>query len=110
MDAYRQAHALARFENAGYCCPVLRMGIVQAEGYSTIATIFAREAESRVTEITQHIQEATGYYNAAVYELQLANYYRNEAIDRRTEAWSILKDRSQFIGDFTQSAMKQMPS
>jgi len=87
----------------------LRTYIDQAAGYSYVASLFAREAEARLTQISQFITTASGYVEAAGGDLAMADRFRTEAIERRNEAWSIWRDRKQYIGDYSQASMRQLP-
>lgn len=80
----------------------LRSYIEQADAWGAIATKFISEAEQRLGDSIQ-------YNNIAVNNMTLAERFRAEAIERRNEAWSIWKDRTQYIGDFSQASVKQMP-
>ena len=82
----------------------------QAEGYVAVASTFAREAEDRIAEINAYLAEAAQYINTAGGYMALADRFRAEAIERRNEVYSIWRDRKQYIGDYTQSSMRQLPS
>lgn len=79
----------------------LRSYIEQADAWGSIATRFISEAEQRLGDAIQ-------YNNVAVNNMTLAEKFRAEAIERRNEAWSIWKDRTQYIGDFASSSVRQM--
>lgn len=87
----------------------LRSHIEQANGYSGISNTFARHAEALLTRINSYLGQASGYAEAAGAQMVLADRYRNEAIQRRSEAWSVWMDRKQYIGDFVSSTVRQMP-
>lgn len=82
----------------------------QAEGYATVAATFAREAEDRIATINAYVAEAAQYVQTAGGYMALADRFRAEAIERRNEVYSIWRDRRQYIGDYVQSSMKQLPS
>lgn len=80
----------------------LRSYIEQAEGWGAIATRFINEAEQRLADSYQ-------YNSIATNNMSLAEKFRAEAIERRNEAWSIWRDRTQYIGDFATGSVRQMP-
>ena len=80
----------------------LRSYIEQAEGWGSIAARFIAEAEQRLADSIQYNNIATG-------NMELANRLKEQAIARRDEAWSIWRDRKQYIGDFSQAPVRQMP-
>lgn len=109
-DATRRSNAaLAYVQEAAQRVSNLRSYIEQSAGYTAIASLFAREAEARLNEINAYLSQASGYASAASGDITLADRYRDEAIMRRDEAWSIWHDRKQYIGDFTMSSVRQMP-
>ena len=83
--------------------------IEQANGYSAISAIFARQAEALLTEIQAFLQQASGFAESASGDIVLADRYRQEALDRRNEVLSIWNDRHQYIGDFTMGSARQLP-
>jgi hypothetical protein len=80
----------------------LRSYIEQAGAWGRIAAGFIAEAEQRLADSIQ-------YANIANYNMQLADRFREQAVERRNEAWSIWRDRTQWIGDFSGSSVRQMP-
>lgn len=80
----------------------LRSYIEQAAGWGEIATTFIREAEQRLAE-------AVHYSTAGTQDMLLAERYQAVASERRNEVWSIWRDRTQLIGDYSQASMRQMP-
>lgn len=80
----------------------LRSYIEQAGAWGRIAAGFIAEAEQRLADSIQ-------YANIANYNMQLADRFREQAVERRNEAWSIWRDRTQYIGDFSGSSVRQMP-
>ena len=81
----------------------------EANGRLGMANAFVAEANGRTAEMDRHIAEADRYTGIAVQNLALADRFRSEAEGRRNEAWNVWRDRKQYIGDFTQSAVRQMP-
>ena len=102
--------ALGYVQEAAQRLASLRTYIEQSQGYVSIANMFVRKAEGHLATIGQYLQQAAGYAASAVAEMSLADRFRTEALTRRDEAWNIWRDRRQYIGDFAQSSMKQMPS
>ena len=80
----------------------LRSYIEQADAWGRIAAGFINEAEQRLADSIQ-------YANVANYNMILADKFKEQATERRNEAWSIWKDRRQYIGDSAGSSMRQMP-
>jgi hypothetical protein len=82
---------------------------------------FIQEAQMRLANIRTYTEEssgwidiargfldqASGYANLIIAYMSLAQQYRQEAIERRTEAWAIWSDPKQYIGDFTFTALQQ---
>ena len=81
----------------------LRSYVEQANAWGQIARDFISEAEQRLGDAIQ-------YTNVANNNLTLADRFKENAIERRNEAWSIWRDRTQYIGDFSQAPVRQMPS
>lgn len=79
----------------------LRSYIEQADAWGTIATRFMSEAE-------QWLADSIQYVNTANSNIALADKFKEHATTRRDEAWTIWRDRKQYIGDFTQSSVRQM--
>lgn len=102
----------------------LRTYIEQSLAYARIAEDFVAEANQRVAtgrgyideatarlnEMGQYLAEADRYTTIAVQDMALSDRFRAEANLRRDEAWSIWRDRKTYIGDFSSSATRQMPS
>lgn len=80
----------------------LRSYIEQADAYGVIAQRFINEAEQRLADSIQ-------YNNVATNNMALADKFKEQATERRNEAWSIWRDRTQYIGDFSQTPVRQMP-
>ncbi|KKK77809.1 hypothetical protein LCGC14_2849870, partial [marine sediment metagenome] len=102
--------ALGYVQEAAQRLASLRTYIEQSQGYVSIANMFVRKAEGHLATIAQYLQQAAGYAASAMAEMTLADRFRTEALHRRDEAWNIWRDRRQYIGDFAQSSMNQMPS
>lgn len=85
----------------------LRTYIEQASGYTTIANGFMAEAEHRIAAAANYISEAVTRQSSATQELGLSDKYRTDATDRRSEAWAIWKDPSQYLGDYVASSLRQ---
>jgi len=79
----------------------LRSYIEQADAWGMIAQRFIAEAEQRLADSIQ-------YNNIALHNIELANRLKEQAEARRDEAWSIWRDRKQYIGDFSQAPVRQM--
>jgi len=79
----------------------IRSYIEQAGAWGQIARDFISEAEQRLADAIQ-------YTNIGNNSLMLADRFKENAIERRNEAWSIWRDRTQYIGDFSQSSVRQM--
>ena len=75
----------------------------------SVSNTFAREAETRLSQVVSYIQQANSYSDAVGRNLEIADRFREEADNRRAEVFSIWRDRKQYIGDFTASAMRQYP-
>lgn len=95
-------------QEAAYRISVWSNYINQSAGYQTIAGVFARQAEAIINEILGYIQQALQYENAAAASIELANGFRLDADERRTEVYSIWRDRKQYIGDFTIGSVRQI--
>ncbi len=102
--------ALAYTQEAAQRLANLRTHIEQAAGYTAIASLFARNAEAILAQVSAYLQQASTYIEAAGGYMVMADRFRTEGIERRNEAWSIWQDRKQYIGDFTMSSVRQMPS
>lgn len=111
QDATNRTNAaLAYTQEAAQRLSNLRSYIEQSAGYTAIASLFAREAEDRLTEISAYLQAASAYTEAAGGYMVMADRFRTEAMERRNEAWSIWRDKKQYIGDYTMSSVRQMPT
>lgn len=80
----------------------LRSYIEQADAWGMIAQRFIGEAEQRLADSVQ-------YNNIADNQRQMATELRAQAVERRNEAWSIWRDRTQYIGNFGEVSTQQMP-
>jgi len=72
-----------------------------------IASLFINEAAQRNAIQTHYVSRSTNYVQSTVQLLALAALIREEAIDRRNEAWSIWRDKKEYAGDFTLTAGRQ---
>jgi len=86
----------------------LRSYIEQADKYVMVSSTFAREAEDRIADINTYLQEAAQYESIASANLTLADKFKEHAMERRDEAWTIWRDRTNLIGDFSYSSRRQM--
>tara|TARA_Y100000310_G_scaffold345865_1_gene471891 strand:- start:32926 stop:35355 length:2430 start_codon:yes stop_codon:yes gene_type:complete len=84
--------------------------VAEASGRLSIVNAFIAESNNELAQIDRHIAEADRYTAAAVHNLTLASKFSEDATVRRDEAWTIWRDRKQYIGDFSSSAIRQMPS
>ena len=111
QDATARTNAAMQYANeAAQRLSNLRSYIEQSAGYVAISSTFAREAEDRIAQINAYMQEANQYAQAAATALATADRFKAEADERRNEAYSIWRDRKQYIGDFTAGAVRQMPT
>ena len=101
--------AMGFTQEAAQRLSTLRSYIEQAMGYRDVASVFARQAEAYVAQINTYLSEARGYAESAGAEMVLADRFRDEAIERRNEAWNIWRDRKQYIGDYVGSPVRQHP-
>ena len=110
-NALRRTNAAMSYANeAAQRLSNLSSYIEQSAGYVAISATFAREAEARLAKIAAYMQEANQYVQTAANDLSMGDRFRNEADERRNEAYSIWRDRKQYIGDFTAGAVRQMPT
>ena len=58
------------------------------------------EAMGRVSEIDRYLEEARQYYELARADLALAAEWRQEAIERRNEAWAIWSSPNQIAANY----------
>jgi len=95
--------------------------IAQATARTSAAIGYIQGANARLANLRTYIEEAGMWTNIArgfsdqagqflsvvqAY-LLLAQQYRTEAIERRSEAWAIWRDPKQYTGDFTYTALRQ---
>ena len=86
-----------------------------AEQSANITLAFIEEASQRIQANSILVQEAAGYVSSA-QQLQysssqlltIAERFRNEAIERRNEAWAIWRDPNQYVGSYSRVALKQV--
>ncbi len=88
----------------------LRSYMEQSATYVAIANTFGVEVGHILSQITLYLQQASQYIGTASTDMASADRFRAEADERRNEVYSIWRDRKQYIGDFTASSMRQMPS
>lgn len=81
--------------------------IQEASQRNTAADGYLREASERNAEIDRYLGKTDRYVAAAIQSLSIAERLRVEAIERRNEAWSIWRDPSQYVGDWTISQLRQ---
>lgn len=101
--------ALAYTQEAAQRIANLRSHIEQSAGYAAVSSLFARQAEAILAQISAYLRQSSTYIEAAGGYMIMADRFRTEGIERRNEAWSIWRDRKQYIGDFTMSSVRQMP-
>lgn len=85
----------------------LRTYIEQATGWGRIAETFVAEASGRIAEMDRYLSEAAQYGAAANTDLQLSDRLREQAVERRNEAWSIWRSPDQLGADLTSSSARQ---
>ncbi len=99
----------------------LRSYIEQADGWGRIAAgfvneaternaaaqAFIQEAAGRISEINAYLAESDRDIALAVHNMSLSDRFSREAELRRDEAWTIWRDRKQYIGDFSGSSTRQ---
>jgi len=88
---------------------LLRSHIERSAGYIAIADTFGVAAGHRLSQVMSYLQQASQSAGAAMTDMSLADRFKAEADERRNEVYSIWRDRKQYIGDFTASAMRQYP-
>lgn len=111
QNATARTNAAMGFANeAAQHLSFLRSFIERAAGYTAIANTFATNAGHLLSQIMSYLQQASQYVSTASSDISLADRFRAEADGRRNEVYSIWRDRKQYIGDFTVSSMRQMPS
>jgi hypothetical protein len=71
------------------------------------ARSYLDEASTRISEMDAYMAKADRYTALGVHNIALADKFREEANMRRDEAWSIWRDRKQYIGDFTSASVRQ---
>ena len=100
----------------------LRTYVEQADSWGRIATtfigeaaqrissaeIYIAEASSRLADMDRYLAEADRYTTLANQNMALADKFRDDAIERRNESWSIWRDRTGWIGDYSMASMRQI--
>lgn len=95
--------------------------VAQAAVRTNAALGFIQGANTRLANLRTYIEEAgmwtdiargfsdqgNQFLNVVQAYLLLAQQYRTEAIERRSEAWAIWRDPKQYTGDFTYTALRQ---
>ncbi len=79
----------------------------EGDAYATIGQVLVGKANALLSQLAAYLQEATASTEAAAGDLTMADKFRTEGINRRDEVWSIWRDRKEYIGDFSSSAMNQ---
>jgi hypothetical protein len=79
----------------------------EANGRYSIALSFTNEATTELYQIDRYLAEAQAYQQSAIQELAIAARYRDEAADRRNEAWTIWRDPSQISPMYNMSSYSQ---
>lgn len=110
MATARTNAAMTFVQEAAQRLAHLRTYIERSAGYTAMASTFAREAEGRLAKISQYVEIANSYTNSAGNDMILADRFRTEASTKRDEAWTIWRDRKQYIGDFTSAPVRQHPT
>uniref|UniRef100_A0A6M3IT62 Putative methyltransferase n=1 Tax=viral metagenome TaxID=1070528 RepID=A0A6M3IT62_9ZZZZ len=87
---------------------LLRTYIQQSQQYIEIVNGFLGEAQARLGDIDRYLAEAEQYSTEIMLSLELSDRYRSQAIEYRTEAWSIWRDKAQYIGEYSTSSRLQM--
>ncbi|KKL76185.1 hypothetical protein LCGC14_2047410, partial [marine sediment metagenome] len=84
-----------RIQEANSRVANLRTYIEQSAGWALIARGFAEEAAGHLGNMDRYLQEANLYQQSATGNLLLAERFREEAVERRNEAWAIWRDPHQ---------------
>jgi hypothetical protein len=79
----------------------------EANGRYSIALAFINEATAELYQIDRYLAEATAYQQSVTQELAIAARFRDEAADRRNEAWTIWRDPSQISPMYNMSSYSQ---
>jgi len=83
--------------------------ISQADACLGQINAYINQAQAYLGEINAYLAEAGRLTEVAGAEMVLADRFRDEAIERRNEAWNIWRDRKQYIGDYVGSPVRQHP-
>jgi len=87
----------------------IRTYIDQSGAYVAIAGGFVQEAQYRLGVVQSYLQQAAQYVEAAGGDLVMADRFKAEAMTKRDEVWGVWRDRKQYIGEFADSSVRQMP-
>jgi len=86
----------------------LRTYIEQAAGWGRVADGFFADtrlrlemAHARISLAGQYLAQIDRYQTSANANLIIADKFKEEAIERRNEAWAIWRDPKQYMGDFS---------
>lgn len=86
---------------------IARGFIAQAEAHTANGRAYIEQGSMYIYEIDRYLEEASRYIQSAEDSLNLSDRYRQEAIEKRNEAWSIWRNPGDFRGDFTTSSTRQ---
>uniref|UniRef100_A0A6M3IGH0 Uncharacterized protein n=1 Tax=viral metagenome TaxID=1070528 RepID=A0A6M3IGH0_9ZZZZ len=79
----------------------LRTYIEEAGGWTRIAETFIVEAQTHIAEANTIMAEATQHSNTAQANMLLADKFKEEANERRNEAWTIWQSPNQMSPNYT---------
>jgi hypothetical protein len=82
----------------------------ESDRWTSAARAWIEQANSYVYEMDRYLEEANRYIVIAQDCLIIADKFRTEAIEKRNEAWSIWRDSSQYLGDFSLTTLRQQPN
>jgi len=98
--------ALGYVQEAANRIADLKTYIDQAVAYTKISDAFATEASAELYQIDRYINEASSYLTAVSVNRDLIAGIREEAQDRRNEAWATWTNSSQLRFDNSQSPIR----
>ncbi len=75
-----------------------------------VANANIQEGQTIIAEMDRYIEEATRYTEAAAADLQLADRYKAEGTDKRSEVYNIWQDGKHFVGNLSSVAIQQVRS
>jgi len=102
--------ALAYVQEAAQRVSDIQAKIAEASGYNELAATIVREVEAELAQIASYLSSAAHSIEISSRDLDMADKFRTEADIRLTEVYSIWRDRKQYIGDFSASSMRQIPT